>query len=306
MVGFFDFLKVSKTNTPHFRFLYKITLMKHFIFALLFLILMSSCGVLQTQRTKNIDYLSATEGLPAKTLNVFAPKKAKNAPVLIFIHGGSWHSGRKEIYDFMGNRFAAKGVISVIIDYPLAPAYQLPAMEKASALAIQWVKENIASYGGDPTNMYVSGHSAGGHLAALVAIKDEPWKELGMTNPLKGAILNDPAGLDWYWFLNELKEKYNKEDNYDAFTADPTVWKTYSPIYYLDSKEIPMLVMEGERTYPGIKLTVERFRKAAEEKGLKLDYSFYPKTKHIPMVTQFFFPWSKGYKDVLNFMEVGQ
>lgn len=306
MVGFFDFLKVSKTNTPHFRFLYKITLMKHFIFALLFLILMSSCGVLQTQRTKNIDYLSATEGLPAKTLNVFAPKKAKNAPVLIFIHGGSWHSGRKEIYDFMGNRFAAKGVISVIIDYPLAPAYQLPAMEKASALAIQWVKENIASYGGDPTNMYVSGHSAGGHLAALVAIKDEPWKELGMTNPLKGAILNDPAGLDWFWFLTELKEKYNKEDNYDAFTADPTVWKTYSPIYYLDSKEIPMLVMEGERTYPGIKLTVERFRKAAEEKGLKLDYSFYPKTKHIPMVTQFFFPWSKGYKDVLNFMEVGQ
>ena len=306
MVGFFDFLKVSKTNTPHFRFLYKITLMKHFIFALLFLILMSSCGVLQTQRTKNIDYLSATEGLPAKTLNVFAPQKAKNAPVLIFIHGGSWHSGRKEIYDFMGNRFAAKGVISVIIDYPLAPAYQLPAMEKASALAIQWVKENIASYGGDPTNMYVSGHSAGGHLAALVAIKDEPWKELGMTNPLKGAILNDPAGLDWFWFLTELKEKYNKEDNYDAFTADPTVWKTYSPIYYLDSKEIPMLVMEGERTYPGIKLTVERFRKAAEEKGLKLDYSFYPKTKHIPMVTQFFFPWSKGYKDVLNFMEVGQ
>jgi acetyl esterase/lipase len=179
-------------------------------------------------------------------------------------------------------------------------------MEKASALAVQWVKENIASYGGDPTNMYVSGHSAGGHLAALVAVKDEPWKELGMTNPLKGAILNDPAGLDWYWFLTELKEKYNKEDNYDAFTADPAVWKTYSPIYYLESKEIPMLVMEGERTYPGIKLTVARFREAAKEKGLEVDYSFYPKTKHIPMVTQFFFSWSKGYKDVLKFMEVGQ
>lgn len=250
--------------------------------------------------------MEATATLPQKNLNVFAPKKAKNAPVLIFIHGGSWHSGRKEIYDFMGNRLAAKGVVSVIIDYPLAPAYQLPAMEKASALAIQWVKDNISSYGGDPKNMYVSGHSAGGHLAALVAVKEEPWKELGMTNPLKGAILNDPAGLDWYWFLTELKEKYNKEDNYDAFTSDPAVWKTYSPIYFLDENEIPLLVLEGERTYPGIKLTVERFRKAAAEKGLALNYSFYPKTKHIPMVTQFFFPWSKGYKDVLKFMEVGQ
>ena len=280
--------------------------MKQSLLFLLVLAVASSCGILQTARSKNIPYLAASPTMPAKTLNVFAPKKAENAPVLIFIHGGSWHSGRKEIYDFMGNRLAAKGVVSVIIDYPLAPAYQLPAMEKASALAVQWVKENIASYGGDPSNMYVSGHSAGGHLAALVAVKEEPWKELGMTNPLKGAILNDPAGLDWYWFLTKLKEKYNKEDNYDAFTNDPAVWKTYSPIYFLEEKEIPMLVMEGERTYPGIKLTVARFREAAKEKGLEVDYSFYPKTKHIPMVTQFFFSWSKGYKDVLKFMEVGQ
>jgi acetyl esterase/lipase len=61
------------------------------IFALLFLILMSSCGILQTQRNKNIPYLSATADLPEKTLNVFAPKKAKNAPVLIFIHGGIYN-----------------------------------------------------------------------------------------------------------------------------------------------------------------------------------------------------------------------
>ena len=129
--------------------------MKQSFFFLLVLAMASSCGVLLTDRTKKITYMEATASLPQKSLNVFAPKKVKNAPVLIFIHGGSWHSGRKEIYDFMGNRLAAKGVVSVIIDYPLAPAYQLPAMEKASALAVQWVKENIASYGGDPTNMYV-------------------------------------------------------------------------------------------------------------------------------------------------------
>ncbi|MEY2705152.1 MAG: hypothetical protein RL407_1214 [Bacteroidota bacterium] len=280
--------------------------MKPSLIFLLVVVLASSCGVLQTSRTKNIPYLSASSTLPAKTLNVFAPKKASHAPVLIFIHGGSWHSGRKEIYDFMGNRLAAKGVVSVIIDYPLAPAYQVPAMEQASALAIKWVKENIARYGGDPTHMYVSGHSAGGHLAALVAVKDEPWKELGISNPLKGAILNDPAGLDWYWFLTERKEKYNAEDNYDAFTSDPAVWKAYSPIYFLDEKEIPLLILEGERTYPGIKLTVERFRNSAAEKGINLEYSLYPKAKHIPMVTQFYFPWSKGYKDVLEFMEVGK
>ncbi|MFC5190999.1 alpha/beta hydrolase [Algoriphagus aquatilis] len=278
--------------------------MKQFLLTLTFITLLSSCAFKSITRSKEINYLQQSASLPEKNLNVFAPKKAEKAPVLIFIHGGSWNSGRKEIYDFMGSRLARRGVVTVIIDYPLAPAYQLPAMEKASVTAIKWVQENISNYGGDPEQIYVSGHSAGGHLAALVAINKEPWKELGMTNPLKGAILNDPAGLDWYWFLNERKEKYNAEDNYDAFTSNPETWKTYSPIYELDGTEIPLLILEGERTYPGIRLTIDRFRKEAEAKGTNLTYSFYPKTKHIPMITQFFFTWSKGYEDVLGFMGV--
>ncbi len=140
----------------------------------------------------------------------------------------------------------------------------------------------------------------------MAAIKKEPWEEIGSENPLKGAIFNDPGGLDWYWFLTERKEKDNAEDNYDAFTDNPEVWKAYSPIYFLEGDEIPMLVMEGENTYPGIRLTVERFRKVAEEKGSDLTYSFYPKTKHIPMITQYFWTWSKGYDDVLEFMGVGE
>lgn len=278
--------------------------MKYLFLIFGFLATLSGCAIKSVTRTKEITYQASTTDLPAKQLNVFAPKKADKAPVLIFIHGGSWNSGRKEIYDFMGSRLARRGVVTVIIDYPLAPTHKLPAMEKSSLMAVKWVKDNISSYGGDPDQIYVSGHSAGGHLAALVAIKKEPWKELGMTNPLKGAILNDPAGLDWYWFLTERKEKYNAEDNYDAFTSNPETWKTYSPIYELDGTEIPLLIMEGERTYPGIRLTIDRFRKEAEAKGTPLTYSFYPKTKHIPMITQFFFTWSKGYDDVLGFMGV--
>lgn len=277
--------------------------MKNLILAIILLTTVSSCALKSVTRTKNLTYLESSSELPEKQLNVFSPKKAEKAPVLIFIHGGSWHSGRKEIYDFMGSRMARRGVVTVIIDYPLAPDYQVPAMEKASARAVQWVQENIANYGGDPDQIYVSGHSAGGHLAALVAIKEEPWQELGIQNPLKGAILNDPAGLDWYWFLTERKEKYDAEDNYDAFTDNPEVWREYSPVYFLDGEEIPLLVLEGEKTYPGIRLTVERFRKEAEEKGTDLTYSFYPKTKHIPMITQYFWTWSKGYKDVLGFMK---
>jgi acetyl esterase/lipase len=210
--------------------------MKQPIFAILFLILMSSCGVLQTQRNKNIPYLSATAELPEKTLNVFAPKKAKNAPVLIFIHGGSWHSGRKEIYDFMGNRLAAKGVVSVIIDYPLAPTYQLPAMEKASARAIQWVKENIASYGGDPANMYVSGHSAGGHLAAATALITD-YNE-STDNPNISCIPN--ALVLFNPVFDNGPGGYGYERIGDAY-------KNFSPLHNIKIGAPPTIVFLGEK-----------------------------------------------------------
>lgn len=280
--------------------------MKHLLLYFLVITSLSGCAFKSVTRVKNLTYLNSGDGLPEKQLNIFAPRKAKNAPVLIFIHGGSWHSGRKEIYDFMGSRLARRGIVTVIIDYPLAPAYQLPAMEKASVLAVKWVSEHIQAFGGNPQQIFISGHSAGGHLAALAGIKKEPWKELGIANPIKGMILNDPAGLDWYWFLKERKEKYNAEDNYDAFTDNPEIWKKFSPIYYLDGNEPTILIMEGENTYPGIRLTVERFRKEAEAKGVKVRYSFYPKTKHIPMITQFFWTRSKGYYDVLNFIETNK
>lgn len=278
--------------------------MRKFFISMVLLAIVSSCAFKSVTRSKNLTYLEASADLPEKQLNVFAPRKSVNAPVLIFIHGGSWNKGRKEIYDFMGSRMARRGVVTVIIDYPLAPEYKVAAMEKASILAVKWVQDNISSYGGDPEKIFISGHSAGGHLAALAANKKESWEEIGSENPLKGAIFNDPGGLDWYWFLTERKEKYNAEDNYDAFTDNPEVWKAYSPIYFLEGDEIPMLLMEGEKTYPGIRLTVERFRKEAEAKGSDLTYSFYPKTKHIPMITQYFWTWSKGYDDVLEFMGV--
>ena len=86
---------------------------------------------------------NSEKNLPEKQLNIFAPRKAEKLPVLIFIHGGSWNSGRKEIYNFMGNRLARRGVVTVIIDYPLAPEYKLPEMENATLLSVKWVLENI-------------------------------------------------------------------------------------------------------------------------------------------------------------------
>ncbi len=269
------------------------------------LILLQGCAFQTISRIKNLTYLEAdsTKSLPEKQLNVFAPKGAKDLPVLIFIHGGSWKSGNKEIYDFLGSRMARKEVVTVIIDYPLAPANQIQSMELAAVQSVIWTRKNIEKYGGDPNQIFISGHSAGGHLAALMATKEDDFLLSEMENPLKGAILIDPAGLDMHWFLQETKGTDEGDKYLGAFTEDPEVWKAASPIYFLEGQNMPILIMEGENTYPGIRLTVDRFRKEADKKGVELDYEYYKKKKHIPMITQFFWTYNRGYKEVLDFME---
>lgn len=278
-------------------------LIKVFLFC--FLILLQGCAFQTISRSKNLTYFEAEskQSLPEKQLNVFAPKGAKDLPVLIFIHGGSWKSGNKEIYDFLGSRLARKSVVTVVIDYPLAPDFQIQSMEQAAVQAVIWTKKHIANYGGDPDQIFISGHSAGGHLAALLATKESNFLNSEMENPLKGAILIDPAGLDMHWFLQETKGTDEGTKYLGAFTEDPEVWKVTSPIYFLEGKNMPMLIMEGENTYPGIRLTIDRFRKEADEKGISIDYEYYKKKKHIPMITQFFWTNNRGYKEVLGFME---
>jgi acetyl esterase/lipase len=264
-----------------------------------------SCSFRAVQRSKDISYMEKgfLGDLPEKQLNVFAPKNADGSnDVMLFIHGGSWDSGNKDIYNFLGARLARKGIVAVIIDYPLSPDYQVHDMAKASAQAVRWTEENIKTYGGSPDKIYVSGHSAGGHLASLISLRDEYFDTLGVENPIKGTILIDAAGLDMYWFLKEMN--YAPGTQYlRAFTDNPQVWKDTSPIYYLDEKDPPMLIMMGGKTLPGIEKTTERFLE--EYKKINPEPNFYlqKSKKHKPMIVQFIYTPSKVYKWIEDFME---
>lgn len=272
---------------------------QHLVLGLLLISISYSCAFRRISRTKEITYLQAADSLPEKQLNVFSPKKRDDLPVLLFVHGGSWNSGNKEIYDFFGSRLARRGVVTVVIDYPLAPEYKIYSMEKAVVEAVRWIQDSIPKYGGDPGKIYISGHSAGGHLAALVAMKGSLFEK---GTPLKGAILNDPGGLDMDRYLADSGQTTGKKF-IKSFTEDPEVWKAHSPINFLGETNVPLIIMEGGKTYPSITQTIGIFRKAAEEKGIPLAYSYYPKKHHIPMMLQFFFTWTKGYRDVLGFIE---
>ncbi|HSZ25999.1 MAG TPA: alpha/beta hydrolase, partial [Cytophagaceae bacterium] len=154
---------------------------------------------------KDIHYAGKSEKPaddPKQTLDVYVPQdKIKTKEVVVFIHGGSWNSGRKDTYRFLGRGFASKGIITVIINYRLTPEVNYLPMAMDCALAVKWVYEHITEYDGDPNKIMVAGHSAGGHLAALISNDPYFWASLKMKNPIKGCVLIDAFGLNMYTYF---------------------------------------------------------------------------------------------------------
>lgn len=261
-----------------------------------------SCAV---RKTANLPYQGATSNFSEQKLDVYAPRKVKSPrPVLVFIHGGNWNSGSKKQYWLMGRNFARKGIVTVVIDYPLSPAANYDDMAKASAKAVQWTAENIGKYGGDTSRLYLSGHSAGGHLAALIGMNDEYFKTLDMKNPTTGLVLIDAAGLDMYGYL--LEKKYDADNTYiKTFTNDPKEWKKASPMYYIGDSMPPMLIYRGGETYESIIKGTNAFMNDYRKFVPDPRYEVLKGKKHVPMIVQFFWPWNRHFPEIVEFVEKG-
>lgn len=131
-------------------------------------------------------YRSATDlaygDLPRQKVDVYLPKQPLTgkitevigAPMVIFFYGGSWSSGDRADYRFVGEALAAQGIVAVVADYRLSPDVRYPVFLQDSALATRWAFDNAQKYGADPSRIFVMGHSAGAYNAAMLAL-DKRW-----------------------------------------------------------------------------------------------------------------------------------
>jgi len=270
------------------------------LFILLFSFLLIGCA---THKIKNISYLptlsSVSETEITPTLSVFTPKKvpAEKMPVLIFVHGGNWNSGSKELYGFFGRNFAKKGVVTVIPGYTLSPNATYDEMTQQIAAAIVWTKENIEEYHGDSEQIFLTGHSAGGHLIALATMNPKYAIE---ASSISGMIFNDAAGLDMKHYLEENPP--TQENNYiTTWTTNPEIWKDASPIYFISEKTPPIMVYLGSKTYNSIKVGNQRFLEKLKPFQPTITPIVLDK-KHVPMMVQYFWPWSHRYDEIIDFI----
>jgi len=131
-------------------------------------LLNATSPVARTRVAEGIAYASGER----RRLDVYRPPAGGEgpAPVVVFFYGGRWSGGERADYAFVGAALAERGVVVVIPDYRVYPEVRFPAFVEDGAAAVIWTREHIHSLGGDPDAIHLMGHSAGAHIAALLAL----------------------------------------------------------------------------------------------------------------------------------------
>ncbi|MFP4313887.1 MAG: alpha/beta hydrolase, partial [Alphaproteobacteria bacterium] len=205
----------------------------------------------------------------AQSLDIYVPAQAKEQserlPVIMFFYGGRWSEGRKEDYAFVGMALASKGYVVVLPDYRKYPNVKFPAFVEDGAAAVQWVRNNIDEYNGNPDILFLSGHSAGAHIASLIAVDESYLNNQKSYNAIKGF-----AGLAGpYAFTPEA------DDLKDMF-GPPAQYPQIRATSFIDGSEPPMLLLHGEQDNTVGLFNARRLAKAMHEENADVTVKTYP------------------------------
>ena len=169
-------------------------------------------------------------------LDVYRPR-APNAPVVVFVYGGGWRSGDRATYRFAGAALAARGLLTVIPDYRTYPQAAFPGFVEDAAAAFAWAKAHASEYGGDPGRVFLIGHSAGAHIAAMLTLDKAFLAAFGLDPDRDIAGMVGLAGP--YDFL-----PLHDPDLEPIFAPAGDLTKT-QPITYARAGAPPMLLLTG-------------------------------------------------------------
>ena len=193
-----------------------------------------------------------------EVLDIFVPPGLHDAPVMIFIHGGAWIRSTKDDASFAAPVFTRRGAIYVAVNYSSLATLRMPEIVEQCARAIEWVVRNVASYGGSPRRIFISGHSAGAHLSGCMLATD--WKARGLeANPIRGALLLSG--------LYELKPVVLSSRRSYVHLDDSEV-DALSPMRHLSRISTPATIVSADQDTPEFKRQSKVFADALDAMGL--------------------------------------
>lgn len=208
---------------------------------------------------------------PLQKFDVYLPDHPAKAPVMVYIHGGGWARGDKQSVGLKSAYFNDRGWIFVSVNYRLLPEGKHPTNVDDVALAVAKVHDRAVTHGGDPDRIFIMGHSAGAHLASLVATNPRPLEAAGKSlSVLKGVVSLDTNAYDLPTLVGTSMKPF-----YDSvFGTDPEVLKDASPRFHIaaDRGIPPFLICYsrgmGRNAEPVRSAAAETFRIALGEAGI--------------------------------------
>ena len=230
-------------------------------------------------------------------LDIHVPKGQKNFPVIFFVHGGGWVQGNKDhlgIYSVLARTLNRYGIGVVCPNYRLSPEVIYPEHIRDVARAFAWTYKNIHKYGGRNDEIFVSGHSAGGHLCALLAtdasyLKAEgvPLRAIKGVMPISG-LFTIPSGP-----MFDI-----------AFGKDPSVHAKASPINHVHGDMPPFLIFYGDHDLPGCdRPQAEAFCKALRGRGCQAETHEIAHRNHISILWSALNDTDPVMQDMLSFVK---
>lgn len=192
-----------------------------------------------TQGTRLALHDIAFGPLPAQQLEVVVPAgiSAQQRPVVVFVYGGGWNSGKAGNYHFIGRTLARAGYVVVLPGYRLTPDGVFPHMLQDGALALKWVQDHIAEHGGDPARVFVMGHSAGAYNGMMLALDRQWLGRAGVPDGFIKGMIGIAGPYDFYPFTSDSARRAF------AHVADPAITQ---PISFARGDAPPLLLLTGD------------------------------------------------------------
>jgi arylformamidase len=200
---------------------------------------------------------------PEERLDIF-PSKIHHSKTLVFIHGGYWHLLDKTMFHFLAGHFLKYNVTTVLVNYPLAPKSSIDEIVTSCRKALRWLHENITRFNGNPTELYLLGHSAGGHLASMLLVEEEAKFVRAMIS-LSGLFRLEPVMLS---YLN------------DSIGMNSENAIKNSPVFLKLENDCPLLLVTGAEESDEFKAQSEDLYQSWKSKCSSVEFLKVPQKNH--------------------------
>ena len=216
-----------------------------------------------------ISYVTGPDADPERhCLDFYRPDGGTGLPILIFAHGGVWQRGGKDQYRNIGEAFAGRGVLTAVVNYRLTPPARHPAHAQDVARAVAWVIRHAPEYGARPDRVFVSGHSAGGHLATLLLFDPQYLGAEGIDPESLAGVMPLSGIFDLTKPIDDTPEGGFVRHIHPPFGDDPGVLRASSPIRHLRPTRVPLLVILAGEDYRDMRRQSEMFVGALHRHGI--------------------------------------